>query len=48
MQVDPVAGFLRLADTIQARDRRPRNVALQRAVDQHPAAFADYCRAMGR
>jgi len=42
------AAFLRLADAIQRRDECSRVEALQRAVDEHPISFEEYCRAFGR
>ena len=44
-QSDPVAEFTRLADQIQARDGCHRVTALQKAIDEHPDRYAEYCRA---
>jgi hypothetical protein len=38
--------FEAIATNIQHRDRCDRVVALQRSVDEHPEAYAEYCRAM--
>jgi hypothetical protein len=43
---EPAVGFLALADAIQRRDGCPRLEALQRACDEHPAAFENYVAAM--
>ena len=49
-----IGNFVRPADTvplatiIQKRDGCDRVSALQRAVDENPARFEDYCHAVGR
>jgi hypothetical protein len=45
--VDPVAAFEELATQIQMRDGVHRVTALQRAVDENPDRFSEYCRAFG-
>jgi hypothetical protein len=47
--VDPATvcdRFEELATRIQRRDRCDRVTALQKAVDENPGAFEQYCRAM--
>ena len=43
-----ISAFEAHATTIQKRDGCARVTALQRTVDDNPAAFAEYCRAFGR
>jgi hypothetical protein len=43
-----VAAFTRLVDQIQARDDCSRLEALQRASDEHTAAFEEYLKAFDR
>jgi len=41
------AAFEALATKLQQRDGSDRVTALQRAIDEHPERFAEYCRATG-
>ena len=41
-------GFEALVTRIQCRDDVDRVTALQRAINENPRAYADYCRAIGR
>jgi hypothetical protein len=43
-----IAAFMRLVDAIQVRDGCDRIEALQRASDEHPAAYAQYLLAFGK
>ena len=40
-----IAAFERVADAVQARDKCSRTEALQRACDEKPELFDEYCRA---
>ena len=44
---DPVGAFEELATAIQMRDKCHRVTALQRACDENPDKFSEYCRAFG-
>ena len=43
-----IAAFERVADTVQARDKCNRVEALQRACNEKPELFDEYCHAFRR
>jgi hypothetical protein len=48
--VDPddfASSFEAIATRIQTRDRCDRVTALQRAIDENPERYSEYCRAFG-